>query len=762
MTNPYILSEQQFDPAASKKNETLFTLANGYIGFRGNFEEQIPEKTISTEGTYLNGFYESEKILYGESAYAFPDHGQTLLNVINGKIIKTIVDGREIAVTPDHVIHYHRYLNMEKGVLVREFTLRLEDRKELSFAIERMVSLEHKHLAAIRYSLMPMNFSGEIRLISAIDGDVTNMVAEHDPRVGAGFSGRVLTVTGQEEEGTRLFMASRTKNTKFTVACAAEHVMKTASPWTVSPAGRENYAALCFTVNAQQGEAIRLHKYIGYADDKFCSAGDAARTAGEAAAYGAAQGYSALSAEQAAFLKKFWENTDVVIEGSDVLNRAMKLDLFHLLQSVGRDGLTNIAAKGLSGEGYEGHYFWDTETYILPFFLYTNPEISRKLLEYRYHILDKARKRAREMSHPIGALYPWRTIDGDECSAYYPAGTAQYHINADIAFAVKRYYEATGDRAFLEDCGTEMLAETARLWNDLGAYIPAKGGKFCINCVTGPDEYTAVVNNNYYTNLMARENLLFAARMVLEMKKDNPSRYQALAEKIGLSENEPADWIRAGENMYLPYDETRGINLQDDSFLDKEPWDFANTPKENYPLLMHYHPLVIYRHQVCKQADTVLAELLLSSRFDREQKKRDYEFYEPLTTHDSSLSAAIFSIIACEIGKTGDAFRHFSHTALTDLEDIHRNTRDGIHAASMAGAWMCVANGFAGLRTDSGKLIFHTMLPEELEGYRFRMQYRGSRLEVSVTRDSSEITLLDGPDITVSFNGEERTLSRQG
>lgn len=753
--NPFVLSEARFDPSQNKKNETLFTLANGYIGFRGNFEESIADPACSTEGTYLNGFYESEKILYGESAYAFPDKGQTLLNVINAKVIKTFIDGCEVKMDSNELLGYSRRLDMENGLLSRDFTLRTASGKELAFHIKRLVSLTDKNLAAISYSVNALNFSGPIRILTAIDGDVTNMVAEDDPRVGAGFSGRVLTVTGKSAEGTSLRMSSRTKNTRFTVACAAEHTCTPAEGCKVSPVREDTLCGLSLEVELKQGTAFTLEKFIGYADDRFCSTQEAVDTAEAAAVRGAKKGFAALVEEQKAYLKDFWNSADVCIEGNDELNQAMKLNMFQLLQSVGRDGRTNIAAKGLSGEGYEGHYFWDTETYILPFFLYTNPEISRKLLEYRYSILPKARERARQMAHPIGALYAWRTINGEECSAYFPAGTAQYHINADIAFAVKRYFEATGDWDFMEHCGAEMLAETARLWADVGCYPATKGGKFCINEVTGPDEYTACVNNNYYTNLMARENLLFAAEIVNTMRKERPEAYAALAEKIGLQDNETSVWQEDGEKMYLPYDEERGICLQDDSFLDKEPWDFANTPKENYPLLMHYHPLVIYRHQVCKQADTVLAEFLLSSRFSKEQKQRDYDFYEPLTTHDSSLSAAIFSIIACEIGNSGDAFKHFSHTALTDLKDLHHNTKDGIHAASMAGSWMCVVNGFAGLRTDSGMPIFQTVLPEELTGYHFKFRYRGSLMEVSVDRSGSRITLLSGPAITVRFNGEE-------
>ncbi len=754
--NEYIYKESSLDRSAFKKNETLFTLANGYIGFRGNFEEGCNDPKISTDGTYLNGFYESEKILYGESAYGFPDKGQTLLNVIDAKPIKMSVDGEVVDLFSSKLSDYSRELDMQGGVLTRSVTVTLGSGKKLKLCSTRLVSMTRQSIAAISYSVTPLNFSGEVTITSAINGNVTNMVAEDDPRVGAGFSGRVLSPTTVKANGADLSISSITKNTKFTVHCLVHH--EVSADCTITAETDTLEVRTIIKPNLTQDNTFTLTKLIAYSDDRFTDTNKAYQSAVQALEDAKAVGFDTLITEQRGYYDEFWQGAAVEIKGNDTLNCAMKLNVFHLLQSVGRDGHTNIAAKGLTGEGYEGHYFWDTETYILPFFLHTDPSISKKLLEYRYNILPKARNRAREMAHDIGALYPWRTIDGDECSAYFPAGTAQYHINADVVFALKRYYLATNDNDFMVKMGCEILAETARLWNDLGSYIPTKGGKFCINCVTGPDEYTAIVNNNFYTNLLASENLLFAADMLEKLKSEDEAAYKALADKISLKNHELSEWRKAGENIYLPYDEKLGINLQDDSFLDKAPWDFANTPKENYPLLIHYHPLVIYRHQVCKQADTVLAEFLCSSKFTKEQKARDYDFYEPLTTHDSSLSAAIFSIVACEIGRTNDAFKHFEHTALTDYHDMHRNTSDGIHAASMAGSWMCVVNGFAGMRTDSGKLIFNTMLPTELEGYSFRVFYLGRMIEIKVSKDSATATRLEGDSITISFNGEEITI----
>jgi alpha,alpha-trehalose phosphorylase len=416
---------------------------------------------------------------------------------------------------------------------------------------------------------------------------------------------------------------------------------------------------------------------------------------------------------------------------------------------VGRDGKSNISAKGLTGEGYEGHYFWDTEMYIIPAFLYSNPSISRKLLEYRYSTLDKARARAREMSHRKGALFPWRTINGEECSGYFPAGTAQYHINADIAHAIKKYMDVTLDNEFMLQCGAEILFETARLWADLGFFNLSKDGKFCINCVTGPDEYTAIVNNNFYTNVMAGENLEYAYNIAVWMEREHNQNYKRLVSEIGLVPEEIAKWKMAADNMYVPYSGKHGMHLQDDTFLEKKVWDFENVPKENYPLLLHYHPLVIYRHQVCKQADVVLALFLLGHKFSLDQKRRDYDYYEKVTTHDSSLSACIFSIVANDIGYHEKAYDYFIKTARMDLDDYQGNTHHGVHTANMAGSWMCMVNGFAGMRVYDDVISFQPYIHPNWEEYSFKITYRGRIIKLTISNKGTTYELLQGNELEI-------------
>jgi len=756
--NDWKVVEECFSPETSYRNETLFSLGNGYLGFRGNLEEGSDGTGL--EGTYINGFYETETIKYGEIAYGFPEKSQTMLNIANSKRIRIFVEDEEFSLLKGNLTAYSRALNMREGLLKRTLVWTSPKGRTIELDFERIVHLGRKHLAMIRIRLTPVEADYKIQVISTIDGNVTNLTVENDPRVGSGLQGKALVTENLEANGTFGLIRQKTKNSKQTVVCCVEHVLETDCRHICKSFTGDSTANTVYEIESNAGNTVTLTKFIVYSTSHdFCESlleQESKRILSSALKLG----YDMLKQEHTDILEDFWRRSDILIIGDPLLQQGIRFNLFHLLQSAGTDGRTSLAAKGLTGEGYEGHYFWDTEVFAMPFFVYTNPEISRKLLEYRYSILDKARHEARLLSHQKGVKFPWRTIAGEECSAYFPAGTAQYHINADIAYMVNKYVEATGDYDFLAKYGAEILLETARFWADLGAYIENKGNKFCINCVTGPDEYTAIVDNNCYTNLMARENLYNAVKAVRWMKTNLPEEYARLAHRLNLEENEVIEWKRAADNMYIPYDEETHIYPQDDSFLDKPVWDFANTPAENYPLLLHYHPLVIYRHQVCKQADLVLALFLLGDLFSEEEKKKNYDFYEPLTTHDSSLSTCIFSIMASEIGYRQKAFDYFMETARMDLDDYKGNTKNGVHIANMGGTWMCIVNGFAGMRTYGGTLSFRPSLPDQWQGYEFNLSFRGRLIKVTVNRYATAYQLIEGDDICIMHNNEKIMLKR--
>ena len=749
--NPWILYKEGFDEKSAAPEESLFSLGNGYIGWRGNYEEGT-SRPMGVDGCYVNGFHETEKIRYGEIAYGYAEESQTMLNVTASQGIELYADGARLYA--DQAIATERTLDMQRGVLTR-VTKYAVGGGELTVRSTRLVSFARMHAAAIRWEI-EASVPCKVRVVPMLSGDVTNLVCVDDPRVGSGLKGRVLSEPKMGQALDAVGMSQRTGNTGLVVACAMRCACEDAARTMID---RDRYAIRQMFDLELDAQRVTVEKIVAYANGgRGDEAGEVLDRALVYANEAADMGFDALLEEQERYMARFWRASGIFVEGDDLLLQGLRFNMFHLLQSAGRDGVTNIAAKGLTGEGYEGHYFWDTETYIFPMFLHVAPEIAKALLTYRYSILPCARERAREMGHPIGALFPWRTINGREASAYYPAGTAQVHINADIAFAVKRYYEATGDEDFLFDMGAEIVCETARLYLDLGFYNENKGGKFCINEVTGPDEYNALVNNNAYTNLMAATNMAFAADVLDLMGRCAPEKLAALKAKISLAENEAQEWRRAAENIYVLRDEETGLIWQDDGFMDRKPWPLDSIPKENFPLLLHYHPLVIYRHQVCKQADTVLAMLLLPDLFTKEEKETAFRFYDSVTTHDSSLSMAAFSAVASRIGDAQKAYAYFSETARLDLDDTHGNTRDGLHMANMAGTWVCVVSGFGGMKVSKDEVSFDPILPEQLKGYGFSVMVHGRLISVRVSAEGVSYALLEGEPITIIDRGNPLTL----
>ena len=752
--DPWRIRELTFDPAYASRNETIFSLANGHLGLRGNLEEEAGN---IGHGTYVNGYYEEAPIAYGEIAHAYAKNHQVLLNVADGKRIQLHVGDDPFDLATGSVQAYERSLDLQTGVLTRSVRWRAPRGVVVEIVARRLVSLTRPSIAAIDYSVTVVEGAAPLRIVSAINARVRTQEVSEDPRVGTHLPEGALRTVHREASGTWGAVVQRTRTTRLALAAAADHDLRADEPGRssirTSSVASEDGVALTVDASAPRGARIALTKYLAYCTSLDHPEEALVTRAREAIGDARSRGFDGLVEEQRAELERFWSVSDVQIDGDGALQQGVRFNLFSLFQSAGRDGRTSLAAKGLTGEGYEGHYFWDTEVFALPFFVYTQPAIARALLRYRCGILDKARVRAAEMSQR-GALYPWRTIGGEEASAYFPAGTAQYHINADIAQAIGKYVAATGDRTLLLDGGAEVVFETARLWADLGAYIPSQGDAFCLNEVTGPDEYTALVNNNCYTNLMAQAHLRYAAALARELAADAPSEYERLAGRIGLAEAEVTEWRQAADRMRIPRDEGLGIHLQDDTFLTRAAWDFAGTPASMYPLLLHFHPLVIYRHQVLKQPDVVLAQVLLGSRFSMAEKKRNFDYYDPLTTGDSSLSPCIQSVAAAELGYADLAYAYFMRTARMDLDDVNGNVSHGVHAAAMAGSWVSLVYGFAGLREDDGRISFAPRLPPAWTRLRFRMLIGAALLQVTLTSHAATYELLAGEALEVRHFGQ--------
>lgn len=754
------IRETEFDIESNYRDETIFSLANGYIGMRGTFEEGYsgPDGT-SFNATYINGFYETHDIKYPEGGYGFAKIGQTMLNVADSKIIKLYVGDEQFDLLKGKIHVYERILDMKKGVLKRHIKWESPSGKMLDINIKRIISFKRKHLASISFSVKPLNFDGIIMFVSQVNGNISNISESEDVRVGSNLKGRVLRTIKKDVENLSGFILQKTQKSNFSYVCAIDNVLISDGEYHVANRQEEDLIEVSMTVDAKKDKIYTLNKFISYYTSRDLDESQLVEFAVDEVKKAKNDGFESIEDEQVEFLNSFWEDADIVIEGDKALQQGIRFNEFHLLQSVGRDGKTNIAAKGLTGEGYEGHYFWDSDVYILPFFLYTKPEIAKSLIMYRYNLLDAARKRAKELGHK-GALYPWRTIDGPECSAFFPAGTAQYHINADIVLALKRYVEATNDMDFLYEYGAEILFETARLWEDLGSYIPLKDNKFCINCVTGPDEYTALVNNNAYTNYMAKMNLEYAFDVAQKMKEEIPEKYDELILKLRLKEDEVKAWKKAADNMYLPFSEELGIIPQDDSFLYKERITVEKISKDELPLLLHWHYLNIYRYQVCKQPDVLLLMFLQREKFTKDELKKNYDYYEPITTHDSSLSPAIFSILANEIGYADKAYKYFMMTARMDLDDYNDNVRDGIHTACMAGAWSAVVNGFGGMRVYTDGLHFSPKLPDRWKSLSFNVKYKWRKINVKLNKKQIEFMLLEGEPIEIYLYDKKILLKR--
>jgi alpha,alpha-trehalose phosphorylase len=755
------LVEKRYAPEFVAQNETIFALSNGYLGMRGAFEEGLP---VFQGGTFINGFYETWPIVYGEDAFGFAKTGQTMLNVTDGRIIKLYVDDEPFVLYKANILEYERALDMREGTLNRRVLWETPSGKKVSIVSRRMVSFEHRHVAVISYEVTVHDVSAPVVLVSQVRTGVNGRGGDEgdedldDPRLARSFQEKVLQPKLQHRDGQRMILIHKTANSRLGLACGVDHTLETECPSEVEVTLSEDAGAATFSVDAEPGKAVRLVKYICYHTSGTAPPEELRTRVERTLKRVIGHGFDRLLDEQKAHLQEFWHRSDVKIKAAHPrAQQFLRFNLFHLFQAAARAEGAGIPAKGLTGQAYEGHYFWDSEVYVMPFLVYTAPRLARNMLKYRYSILDKARQRAREVNQK-GALFPWRTINGEEASAYYAAGTAQYHINADIMYALKKYVEVTGDEEFLFQYGAEMLVETARLWADLGFYLDDDGGRFHIHGVTGPDEYNTVVNNNTFTNLMARENLWYAVATVEKMKEADPERFTALVHDTKLREEEVGEWKRAADCMYVPFDEEKGIHPQDDNFLNKEIWDFENTPIDKYPLLLNYHPLVIYRYQVVKQADVAMAMFLLGHEFTAEQKRTNFDYYDPLTTGDSSLAACIQSIVAWELGDEDKALRYLRYALLMDLADIGGNVKDGVHIASMGGTWMAVVYGVAGLRDWEGRISFHPRLPEKTSQLNFHLTVRGRLMEVDIREEGVTYALREGEELTIEHRGEEITL----
>ncbi|MFE1664217.1 glycoside hydrolase family 65 protein [Microbacterium sp. P02] len=761
--DPWRLVEKKFSLDDAGVTETLFAVGNGYLGLRGN---QPEGRHAHEQGTFINGFHEVFPIRHAEKAYGFAEVGQTIINAPDAKVMRVYVDDEPLSLDVTDVREYERVLDMRDGVLRRHIMWSTPSGKLVKLEFQRMVSFEEKHLAVMTVEVTVLNADAPVtiscQVINRQDGEdvyggtpSAPKKAGFDPRKADRIDERVLQPQEYWQDGLRSALSYKVTTSGMTIAVVADHIVETENECDSRQLIEPDIAKNVFRFQAKQGVPILVTKLVSYHTSRGVPARELVdrcrRTLDRVRGEGVAHQFQ----RQRAWLDDFWARSDVRIGGHGDLQQATRWCLFQLAQAAARaDGL-GVPAKGVSGSGYSGHYFWDTEIYVLPFLAYTTPLWARNALRMRYLMLPASRKRARQLNEG-GVLFPWRTINGEEASAYYAAGTAQYHINADVSFALAKYVRTTGDIEFLHREGVDIAVETARMWSTLGFWRENDDDEpptFHIHGVTGPDEYTTVVNDNLFTNVMARFNLRFATRTVREMAEDDPEAYRLMVDRLGLGPMEAEGWELAAEALHIPFSPALGIHPQDNVFLEKEVWDLEHTPADQRPLLLHFHPLVIYRYQVLKQADVVLALFLQGNHFTDAEKLADFEYYDPLTTGDSTLSAVVQSILAAEVGYQDLAREYFEESIFVDLADLHHNASDGVHVASAGGVWTALVSGFGGMRDHFGDLSFDPRLPADWDDLSFVLHWHGTRLTVTITRDAISVRAGEGEPVDFSVRG---------
>jgi alpha,alpha-trehalose phosphorylase len=747
VVEPWRIREMALDLSVLAQTESVFALANGHLGLRGNLDEGEPH---GLPGTYLNSVFEARPLAYVEPGYGYPESGQTIINVTNGKLIRLLVDDEPFDVRYGKLRAHERILDMRAGTLERTAEWVSPAGQAVRLTTVRLVSFTQRAVAAISYEIEPLDEDARLVVQSELVANEAMPVSllARDPRQAAALGSPLES----EEHGTRglaVELVHRTRVSGLRVAAGMDHLVDGPPGTDVYSESSADLGRVTVTTRLQPGQKLRILKFLAYGWSSRRSR-SAMRDQVAAALTAARQtGWDGLLAEQREYLDRFWVGADVEIDGDPEVQQAVRFGLFHVLQAGARGEDRAVPAKGLTGPGYDGHAFWDTETFVLPLLTYLEPDAAASALRWRLATLPAARDRAAVLGLR-GAAFPWRTIDGQESSGYWPASTAAVHINADIADAVIRYVGATGDKQFEREVGLELLVETARLWRWLGHFD--RQGRFRIDGVTGPNEYSALVDNNVYTNLMAQQNLQAAA--------DTAERYPDRAAALGVLEDEVPAWRAAAEAMFIPYDQALGVHPQSEGFTEHQEWDFEGTPPGRYPLLLHYSYFDLYRKQVVKQPDLVLAMQLRPDAFTKEQKARNFAYYERLTVRDSSLSAATQAVLAAEVGHVDLAYDYVGEASLMDLNDINHNTHDGVHLASLAGAWTALVDGFGGMRTHGSKLSFAPRLPAGLKRLVFNLRYRDRHLRVTATPSHAVYVLVSGAPLELSHHGEMVTVSQ--
>ncbi|ANY73195.1 maltose phosphorylase [Paenibacillus ihbetae] len=748
--------EEGFDPHTHEISESIFSIGNGFMGQRANFEESY--SGCSLQGSYMAGVYYPDKTRVGWWKNGYPEYFAKVLNSTNWIGIGIEVDGTPLDLAKCTVKDFVRELNMKEGYLSRRFTARMEDGKELKVEAIRFVSIVRHEIGAIRYKVTPLNFSGELTITPYLDGDVKNKDANYDEKFW-------LEVFKEASQGSAA-LTVKTKKLDFHVTSVMSYdIVKNGEKLNLQAelVEKEKYAANRLRVQIAQDDEVTVYKYVANVTSRNHGLGELLDAARSVLAPAAQAGFEQLLKEQADAWGDKWKESDIVIEGDVAAQQAIRFNIFQLNQTYsGEDDRLNIGPKGFTGEKYGGSTYWDTEAYCLPFYLSTaDASISRNLLIYRYKHLEKAKENAKKLGFTKGALYPMVTMNGEECHNEWEITFEEIHRNGAIAYAIYNYVNYTGDLSYLGQYGLEVLVEISRFWEERVNYVPAKD-RYMILGVTGPNEYENNVNNNWYTNRIASWTLEYTLDVLAYVKENEASRYAELIDKLELEDSETSKWQDIISKMYYPEDPERGIFLQQDGFLDKELVPVKELDPSHLPLNQNWSWDRILRSVYIKQADVLQGLFFLGDRYDLETKRRNFDFYEPFTVHESSLSPCVHAILACELGYQEKAYEMYLRTARLDLDNYNNDTEDGCHTTSMAGTWMSVVHGFGGLRVRDGVLHLNPFIPGHWASFSFKVMFRGSRLKVQVNDKETIIVNETDTPAVLNVSGKEYSIAGRG
>lgn len=752
--NAWSIIEEGFDPSRVQSSESLFSIGNGAMGQRANFEETYSGETF--QGNYIAGVYYPDKTKVGWWKNGYPEYFAKVLNAPNWIGINVTVNGEQLDLNAcKRVKDFRRELNMQEGWYKRSFTAVMANDLEISVEATRFLSLDLDEVGAIRYDLKLLNSDAEVMVLPYLDSGIKNKDSNWDDKF--------WNTTNVHVEGNRAFIEAHTMKTNF-ATCTFMHTELSLNGETLELSPNSKSEDLSITLgyvkDFKKGDTIRLTKFGGYTTSRYHQTSSLIEAANNAMNQATATGFDALLEKQKKSWAEIWKMSDITIEGDVKAQQGIRFNIFQLNQTyLGKDSRLNIGPKGFTGEKYGGSTYWDTEAYCLPFYMATkNQTVAWNLLQYRYNHLDKAIQNAALLGFKNGAaLYPMVTMNGEECHNEWEITFEEIHRNGAIAFAIHNYYRFTGDYSYIPEMGLEVLIGIARFWHQRANWS-AKKEKYVILGVTGPNEYENNVNNNWYTNYLAKWCIQYTIEQLQKVREGYPTDYDRIIAHTKVNDNEIDNWADVADNLFFPKSKKHGVYLQQDGFLDKEMVKVGDLAKSERPINQKWSWDRILRSPYIKQADVLQGFYLFEDHFSKKELERHFDFYEPFTVHESSLSPCVHSIQAAKLGRMDQAYTFYLRTSRLDLDDYNKEVEEGLHITSMAGTWMSIVEGFGGMRVRDDKLNFYPQIPKQWDSYSFKINFRNRIITVTIDKEGSAYHLDGNEEMTIRVNDQRVVL----